>query len=97
MALLGEERHEVVDRRRSEHLAGLKRQLEGRGAQVREEDVQVVGVEARLLRPGAEQELRVVDDILVDGAPDAITTPTLVPARRPARPSCCQAPAMEPG
>ena len=33
--------------------------------EVRQEDVQVVGVEARL-RPGAEQELRVVDDVLVD-------------------------------
>ena len=66
MAFLGEECHQVVDRRWSEHFAGLERQLERRGAKVRQEHVQVVGIEARLLRPRAEQELRVVDDVLVD-------------------------------
>ena len=50
----------------TELLARLERQLERRGAQVREQDVQVVRVEARLLGRALEQELRVVDDVLVD-------------------------------
>ena len=52
--------------RRPEHLARLERQLERRGPQVGEQDVEVVRVEAGLLRRALEQELRVVDDVLVD-------------------------------
>ena len=44
VALLGEEREQVVGRRRPEHLARLERQLERRGAQVGEQDVEVVRV-----------------------------------------------------
>ena len=36
-------------------------------AQVREQDVEVVRVDPRLLRRALEQELRVMDDVLVDG------------------------------
>ena len=64
--LLGEEREQVVGRARPEHLARLERQLEGRRAQVGEQDVQVVRIEPGLLGRALEQELRVVDDVLVD-------------------------------
>ena len=58
VAFLGEEREQVVRRAGPEDLARLERQLEGRRAQVREQDVQVVRVEPRLLRRPLEQELR---------------------------------------
>ena len=51
---------------RTERVAGLERQLEHGGPQVGEQDVEVVGVEARLLGLAAEQELGVVDHVLVD-------------------------------
>ena len=66
VAFLGQERQQVVGRRRPEHLARLERQLERRRPQMREQDVQVVRVEPGLLRRVVEQELRVVDDVLVD-------------------------------
>ena len=47
---LAEEREQVVRRSRPEPLAGLERQLERRRAEVREQDVEVVRVQARLLR-----------------------------------------------
>ncbi len=65
MAPLAEEGEQVVRGAGSEPLAGLERQLERGGAEVGEQDVEVVRVEPRLLRPAAEQELRVVDDVLV--------------------------------
>ena len=66
MALLAQEREQVVGRARPEHLAGLERQLERRRPEVGEQDVEVVRIEARLLGRALEQELRVVDDVLVD-------------------------------
>ena len=66
-ARLAEEREQVVRRPGPEPLAGLERQLERRGADVGEQHVEVVRVEPRLLRLAAEHELRVVDDVLVDG------------------------------
>ena len=66
VAFLGEERQQVVGRRGTEHLARFERQLERRGAQVGEQDMQVVRVEARLLGRVVEQELGMVDDVLVD-------------------------------
>jgi hypothetical protein len=66
VVLLGQEREQVVGRPGTEHLARLERQLERGGLQVGQQDVQVVRIEAGLFgRPG-EQELRVVDDVLVD-------------------------------
>ena len=64
---LGEEREQVVRGPRPEPLAGLERQLERRGPDVGEQDVEVVRVQPRLLRPPAEDELRVVDHVLVHG------------------------------
>ena len=64
--LLGEERQQVVRGCRPEPLARLERQLERRGPQVGEEDVEVVRVQAGLLRRALEEELGVVDDVLVD-------------------------------
>ena len=69
VALLAEEREQVVGRAGPEDLAGLERQLERRRPQVGEQHVEVVRVEPRLLRRAAEEELRVVDDVLVDRAP----------------------------
>ncbi len=66
VAGFGEEREQVVGRARPEDLARLERQLERRRAQMGEQDVQVVGVEPGLLGRSLEQELRVVDDVLVD-------------------------------
>ena len=66
MAFLGKECEQVIGRPRPEDLAGIERQLEGRCAQVGQQDVQVVRVEARLLGRSLEQELRMVDDVLVD-------------------------------
>ena len=68
VALLGEEREEVVGRRLAEPLAGFEGQLERRGAHVGQQDVEVVGVQARLLRRACEEVLRVARDVLVDGA-----------------------------
>ena len=65
--LLGEEGEQIVRGRRPERLARLERQLERRRAEVGEQDVEVVRVEARLLGRAVEQELGVVDDVLVDG------------------------------
>ena len=66
MTLLGQERQQVVRRRRPEPLARLERQLERRGPQVGEEDVEVVRVQAGLLGRALQQELGVVDHVLVD-------------------------------
>ena len=63
---LGEEGEEVVRGTGSEDLARLERQLERGAPQVGQQDVQVVRVEARLLGRALQQELRVVDDVLVD-------------------------------
>jgi len=62
---LAEECEQVVCRPRSEPLAGLEGELEGGRAQVREQDVEVVRVQACLLGAAAEHELRVVDHVLV--------------------------------
>jgi hypothetical protein len=64
---LGDEGEELVGGGRSEDLPRLERQLEGGAAQMRDQDVQVVRVEARLLGSTVEEEVRVVDDIAVDG------------------------------
>ena len=53
--------------RRAEDLARLERPLERRGPEVGEQDVQVVRVDPRLLGRAVEQELRVADDVAVDG------------------------------
>ena len=58
---------EVIRRTRAEPLAGLERPLERSGAQVRQQDVQVVRVQPGLFRPAAQEELRVVDHVLVNG------------------------------
>ena len=97
MTLLGEEREQVVGRAGTEYLARLERQLERRGPQVREEDVEVVRVDARLLGRALEQELRVVDDVLVDRGARRDQDRDARPGRRPARPNCCQVAAIDPG
>ena len=66
MTLLGQEGEKVVGRPRAEDLARLERQLEGGRPQVRQQHVQVVRVEACFLGRPLEQELRMVDDVLVD-------------------------------
>ena len=68
VALLGEEREEVVRRRAAEGLASRERQLERRGPEVRQEDVDVLGVEARLLRGAVEEVLGMARHEPVDGA-----------------------------
>jgi len=67
VAVLGEEGEKVVARAGPEDLAGHERQLERRRLQVGEEDVKVVRVDPGLLGRLVEDELRVVDDVLVDG------------------------------
>ena len=67
VARLGDERQEVIGGQGAEPLAQLERELEGGASQVRQQDVQVVRVEPRLLGPAAQQERRVVDDVPVDG------------------------------
>jgi hypothetical protein len=64
--VLAEEGEEVVRRSGAEHLSRRERELEGRRLEMGEKDVQVVRVHARLFRWIGEQELRVVDDVLVD-------------------------------
>ena len=88
-----DEREEVVDRPGTEHVAGLERALERGAAQVGEQHVEVVRVDPRLLGRALEEELRVVDDVLVDRRagrdedPDARLEPAtgppeLLPRRR---------------
>ena len=67
VALLADEREEVVHRPRPEDLARLEGPLERRATQVREQDVEVVRIDPGLLGRALEEELRVVDDVLVDG------------------------------
>ncbi len=67
LAALAQERQQLVGRPGPEPVAGVERQLERGGAQVREQHVQVVGVEPRLLGLAPEQELGVVDHVLVHG------------------------------
>ena len=66
VALLAEEREEVVGRGRPEDLARLEGHLEGRAADVGQQDVEVVGIDPGLLGRPVEEELRVMDDVLVD-------------------------------
>ena len=66
VALLGKERQEVVDRRWTEHLAGVERQLEGGRPKVGKQHMEVVRIEPGLFGRAVEQELRMVDDVLVD-------------------------------
>ena len=49
----------------AEAVALLERQLEGRAADMIEQDQQLVGIDARLLGRGAEEELGVADNVLV--------------------------------
>ena len=66
LAALGQEGKQLVGRSGPERLTRLERQLERRRSEMGEQDMQVVGVEPRLLRPPAEHELRVMDHVLVD-------------------------------
>ena len=61
------EREQLVGGRRSEDLARLERQLERRAPEVGDQDVEVVRVQPGLLRPTVEQEVRVVDDVPING------------------------------
>ena len=97
VALLGEEREQVVGRRRPEHLARFERQLERRGAQVGEQDVEVVRVERASSGVPSSRNSGWWMTYWSTAAPEATRTATLVPWRRPARPNCCQVAATEPG
>ncbi len=66
VALLAEEGEQLVCRLLPESLAWLERQLEGRRPQVRQEDVQVLRIEACLLRAGLEEQVGVGGHVLVD-------------------------------
>ena len=68
VALLGEEGEQVVCGRAAERLAGVERQLEGRRAQVRQEDVEVLRVEPGLLGRAVEEVVGVARDEPVHGA-----------------------------
>ena len=83
---LAEEREQVVGRTGPEDLARLERHLEGRGAEVGEQDVDVVGVDPGLLRRPVEEVLGVVDDVLVErrGRRDEDRHGRLVPPSGPA-------------
>ena len=67
MALLAEERQQVVRGASPEPLAGREGQLERGRPQVRQQDVEVLRVEARLLRRCLEEVLGVRGHVLVDG------------------------------
>ena len=67
VARFGDEREELVGCGRPEHLARLERQLERRAPQMSDQDVEVVGIETRLLGASLEEELRMMDDVAVNG------------------------------
>ena len=67
VAFLGEEREQVVRGHAGQRVARVERHLEGRGANVGEEDVQVRRIQPGLLRRGIEQVVGVRGDELVDG------------------------------
>ena len=68
VALLGEEGQQVIRGRAAEALARLEGQLEGGRPHVRQEDVQVVGIQAGLLRRPGQEVGRVARDVLVHRA-----------------------------
>ena len=68
VALLGEEGQQVIGGRGAESLAGSEGQLEGGRPQVCQQHVDVLGVQAGLLRAGLEQVVGVGGDVPVEGS-----------------------------
>ncbi len=69
VAFLGEEGQQLVCRRGPESFTGLEGELERGRLEVGEEHVKVVRVETRFFRRSLEDEVRMMDDVLVDGSP----------------------------
>jgi hypothetical protein len=68
VAVLGQEGEQLTGRTWAEAVSGGEGQLEGRGPQVGEQDVQVIGVQPRLLGRRREEVLGVTGHELVHGA-----------------------------
>jgi hypothetical protein len=81
----------------AERLAGGERQLERRALHVVHEDVQVVGIDERVLGRGVEEIRRVAHDELIDRRAAGHEHRGERPLRRPARPARCQVAAIVPG
>ncbi len=96
-AFFAEDRQDLLHVDRAERLVGRERQFERRALHVVEQDVQIVGIDERMLGRGAEEEFRIAATNWSIGALEATSTAADRPDRRPARPARCQVAAIVPG
>jgi hypothetical protein len=82
---------------RAEAIADPERQLEGRAADVVEQDQRLVRRDARVLGRGLGEEVRVPHHVLVQRLRAGHHHPSAGCWRRPARPKRCQVAATLPG